>query len=204
MQEKKERKLRKDASENKRIILQAARTLFKEKGIAGTSMHQIAKAAGVGQGTLYRRYAHKGELCLDLLLDQAEKNCKDIHSYLDAYSDAPIEKRVKHALAESIDFVEEQCELLHVINAPNCDDETNFIYHSPIYKSKHALFRRLLEEIKAPELDATYTADLIMAGLAPNLFQFLRNDRGYSKEEIRNNLYQSCFGPVIEQNRSSN
>src|SRR5437667_12568260 len=48
-------------------ILITARTLFSERGVDAVSMHQIAQAAGVGQGTLYRRYTHKSSLCEALL-----------------------------------------------------------------------------------------------------------------------------------------
>src|SRR5690242_18987874 len=57
---------RRDAAEHRQRILEVARRLFAEQGVEAVSMHQIALAAGIGQGTLYRRYANKSELCLDL------------------------------------------------------------------------------------------------------------------------------------------
>ncbi|WNG83065.1 TetR/AcrR family transcriptional regulator [Mycobacterium sp. ITM-2016-00316] len=43
-------------------ILRAALALFIEKGVEGTSMEQIAKRAGVGKPTIYRRWSSKEEV----------------------------------------------------------------------------------------------------------------------------------------------
>jgi AcrR family transcriptional regulator len=47
--------LRADAQKNRELILTAAEALFLEKG-AGVSLEEVAKRAGVGIGTLYRRF----------------------------------------------------------------------------------------------------------------------------------------------------
>ena len=52
-----------------RQILAAARDLFARQGVDRTSMQEIAVRAGVGKGTLYRRFAHKGAVCEALLTD---------------------------------------------------------------------------------------------------------------------------------------
>lgn len=178
-------------------ILEKAYELFEEKGIDGVSMHQIAKAAGIGQGTLYRRYAHKGELCLELMLEIADKNCEKIERYLEENQNEPISVRLEKALEYSLDFIEEQSKWLSAITAPNCDDNLTIIYRSPIYTSRHAIFRGLLEEIPGKQLDASYVSDLIMAGIAPNLYQFLRDERGYTIDQIRENLFQAVLRPLL-------
>ena len=47
--------LRADAQKNRELILSAAEALFLEKG-AGVPLEEVAKRAGVGIGTLYRRF----------------------------------------------------------------------------------------------------------------------------------------------------
>jgi AcrR family transcriptional regulator len=56
-----ERRLRKDAERNRRRILEAAQELFAERGQAVT-LNEIARHAGVGVGTVYRRFPDKDEL----------------------------------------------------------------------------------------------------------------------------------------------
>jgi AcrR family transcriptional regulator len=53
--------LRVDAERNRAQILEAARAAFAERGI-DVPMHEIARHAGVGVGTLYRRFPTRGDL----------------------------------------------------------------------------------------------------------------------------------------------
>src|SRR6185312_10778811 len=47
---------RADAARNRRKVLAAAEGLFATRGVAAVSMDDVAAAAGVGKGTLYRRF----------------------------------------------------------------------------------------------------------------------------------------------------
>lgn len=55
------RPLRRDAERNRERILQAAREVFAERGLDVT-LHDIARHAGLGVGTVYRRFANRDEL----------------------------------------------------------------------------------------------------------------------------------------------
>lgn len=61
MDEGQGRRERKDAQRNMERVLQAARELFTERG-GEVTMEQVARRAGVGVGTVYRRFATKDEL----------------------------------------------------------------------------------------------------------------------------------------------
>lgn len=65
-----EPKERADAARNRAAVLAAALTEFTERGVAAVSMDDIAAAAGVGKGTLYRRFGDKAGLAVALLDDQ--------------------------------------------------------------------------------------------------------------------------------------
>ncbi|MEB3021073.1 TetR/AcrR family transcriptional regulator [[Mycobacterium] crassicus] len=56
-----ERPLRRDAERNRERILEAARDLFASKGLE-PNLNDVAHHAGVGVGTVYRRFATKEEL----------------------------------------------------------------------------------------------------------------------------------------------
>ncbi len=56
---------RRDARDNRAAILDAARELFADS--ADVAMCQVAKRAGVGQGTLYRHFPNRGALAAEIL-----------------------------------------------------------------------------------------------------------------------------------------
>jgi AcrR family transcriptional regulator len=58
---------RADAARNREKVLAAAARLFAEKGVEGVSMDAIAAEAGVGKGTLFRRFGDKSGLAVALL-----------------------------------------------------------------------------------------------------------------------------------------
>src|SRR3954451_19976695 len=63
-----DRPLRRDAERNRQRILAAAGELFTERGLRVT-LDDIAHHAGVGVGTVYRRFPDK-ELLIDALFEQ--------------------------------------------------------------------------------------------------------------------------------------
>jgi len=63
-------KERADAARNRKVVLEAAAALFREHGVDGVSMDAIAAAAGVGKGTLFRRFGDKAGLAVALLDEQ--------------------------------------------------------------------------------------------------------------------------------------
>ncbi|WP_157549253.1 TetR/AcrR family transcriptional regulator [Nonomuraea candida] len=60
-------KERADAARNREKVLAAAARLFADKGVEAVSMDAIAAAAGVGKGTLFRRFGDKSGLAVALL-----------------------------------------------------------------------------------------------------------------------------------------
>lgn len=64
------RRERADAVRNRRRILDAAAELFAEHGVENVSMDAIATAAGVGKGTLFRRFGDRSGLAVALLDDR--------------------------------------------------------------------------------------------------------------------------------------
>jgi AcrR family transcriptional regulator len=67
-----DRPLRRDAARNRRLLLDAARELFAERGLEVT-MDEIAERAGVGVGTAYRRFANRDEVIAALFEDRIEE-----------------------------------------------------------------------------------------------------------------------------------
>jgi AcrR family transcriptional regulator len=61
-----------DAARNRALLLDAARRLIAERGADAVTTDDIATAAGVGKGTLFRRFGSRAGLML-VLLDEDEK-----------------------------------------------------------------------------------------------------------------------------------
>ncbi|MGH3358247.1 MAG: TetR/AcrR family transcriptional regulator [Nocardioidaceae bacterium] len=61
-------RLRADARRNYAAILEAARDLFVERG-AGAPLEEVARRAGVGIGTLYRRFPDRDALLREVVLE---------------------------------------------------------------------------------------------------------------------------------------
>jgi len=61
-----------DAARNRTLLLDAARRLIAERGADAVTTDDIAAAAGVGKGTLFRRFGSRAGLMI-VLLDEDEK-----------------------------------------------------------------------------------------------------------------------------------
>ncbi|WP_171064296.1 TetR/AcrR family transcriptional regulator [Actinomadura soli] len=69
-------KERADAARNRAKVLEAAAALFARHGVESVSMDAVAAAAGVGKGTLFRRFGDKAGLAV-ALLDERERDLQD-------------------------------------------------------------------------------------------------------------------------------
>jgi AcrR family transcriptional regulator len=63
---------RADAAPSRRALLAAAREILAESGVAALSMDCVAARAGVGVGTVYRRFADRAGLAFALLNNEEE------------------------------------------------------------------------------------------------------------------------------------
>src|SRR5919202_1589992 len=72
-----ERRERKDAQRNMERVLRAAHALFAERG-ADVTMEEVARRAGVGVGTIYRRFPSKEHLFAAV----SHAACADMHHCL--------------------------------------------------------------------------------------------------------------------------
>jgi AcrR family transcriptional regulator len=188
---------RRDAAEHRRRILEVARHLFGERGVDAVSMHQIAMAAGIGQGTLYRRYAHKGELCADLLRERHERLVAEVTDLSASAPATPALARLDGVLACLVAFLEEQGALLGPVGygAP-CDEspgsrritQPGVSFHLWLHEVFAGLLAAAVERGELAALDVSYTADAILATIHPLCYRFQRQECGYSPERIRQGL----------------
>ena len=80
-----ERPLRRDAERNRQRILDAARVVFADRGLSG-SHDDIAREAGVGVGTVYRRFPDKEQL-IDALFEARIQEIAEVARAATAHPD---------------------------------------------------------------------------------------------------------------------
>lgn len=68
-----------DAARNRRLLLDAARALIAARAAGEVTTDEIAAAAGVGKGTLFRRFGSRAGLMIELL-DEDERSMQ--HAFL--------------------------------------------------------------------------------------------------------------------------
>jgi AcrR family transcriptional regulator len=183
---------RRQAADFDQRILQEARRLFAERGVEDVSMHQIAQEAGVGQGTLYRRYAHKGELILDLLHESAQRFIEEIQASAEDEKMWSALQRLDNVLHRCIAFNEEEGLLLAATMDTSSAEKREMKFSTQYYRASHSFIAHLLEEAIAQgelaPLDTIYTADALIATSDPALYLFQRQRRGYTPEQILEGL----------------
>ncbi|MDR6554372.1 TetR/AcrR family transcriptional regulator [Paenibacillus qinlingensis] len=190
---------RKDAMENRQLILQTANQLFHEHGVQSVSMHQIAKTAGIGQATLYRRYAHKGDLCFDVLQHYGRQFIQEITEYLDKHKQAAPIDRLSGILGFWIDAIETNAELIVEMSSKmnfNCDDNQSNFFLSPMYRTIRDQLSELIQETietdpeQQPEPDLA--AHTIICSISPIGYFHIKNEKNYTKEHMKEHYRRLC------------
>jgi AcrR family transcriptional regulator len=78
-----DRTLRADAERNRRRLIDAAQTLFRERGL-DVGVAEIAHQAGVGRGTLFRNFPTKQDLIAAIVIERMKEANAQAHALLEA------------------------------------------------------------------------------------------------------------------------
>ncbi|MFV2176993.1 TetR/AcrR family transcriptional regulator [Actinomadura sp. LOL_016] len=179
---------RADAARNRAKVLQAAARLFADRDPRTVTMDDIAKAAGVGRGTLYRRYPDTNSIAV-ALLDDHERRLQErlLRGEPPLGPGAPPGDRLAAFYAAMVELLEEHIGL--VLGA-----ETNGArFGTGAYDFWRAHVRALLAEAAAPDPDAL--ADALLAPLASEVYARQRA-RGLTPERIAAGLARLARGTV--------
>jgi AcrR family transcriptional regulator len=117
-----------DAARNRALLLDAARRLIAERGADAVTMDDIAAAAGVGKGTVFRRFGSRAGLMM-VLLDEDERASQQalLFGPPPLGPDAPPMERLLAFGRDRLRFTHAHHELL---SAANRDPQTR--YGSPV------------------------------------------------------------------------
>jgi AcrR family transcriptional regulator len=177
---------RADAARNRQRVLEAARDLFAKHGVANVTMEQVARAAGVGKGTVFHRFGDRAGLVM-ALLDEHERKLQDefLRGAPPLGPGAPAEERLNAFVDALVDLTERYSELLY-------DSETaraGARFATGAYPAWHQHVTLLIAEAR-PDSDAPVLAHLLLAPLGAELFVHLRREERISVKRLRAGLHE--------------
>jgi AcrR family transcriptional regulator len=180
-------KERTDAARNRARILAAARKLMQARPIAEIQMDAVASEAGVGKGTVYRRFPDRTALCLAILDDDARALQDHVLAGLGLPAEASATRRIDALLTALFDFSWQSRALLaeawgHQPGGPARLDHAGhrWMRESLIRLLALGARRRELAPIAQPEL----VVEQLLAALHPDLLSWF-SARGLDQDTVR-------------------
>jgi AcrR family transcriptional regulator len=175
---------RSDAARNRDAVLAAAQRLVDRDGAAAVRIGDVAQAAGVGAGTIYRGFGSKRDLLL-ALVDERERRIQDalLRGAPPLGPGAPPAERLVAFVDALHAHVLAQREVLAVA------DEGSPV--SRFATGSHAAWRQHVAMLLAqlhPDADAPVLADLVLAPLSAGLHVHLLDERGVDPATVRAEL----------------
>lgn len=163
---------RADAARNRVRILDAAARLFAEHGVDGVTMGAVAQEAGVGKGTVFRRFGDKSGL-VAALLDERERELQEaiLEGDPPLGPGAPAAERLRAFVAAYLDYLRDHLELLRLseTTAPGAR------YRIGSYRFWHRHLAILVQQDKH-EADPDFRAHALLALLDADLVHALRSE----------------------------
>lgn len=167
-----------DAARNRALLLDAARRLISERGADAVTTDDIAAAAGVGKGTLFRRFGSRAGLMI-VLLDEDEKAQQQAFLFGPpplGPGAAPLDRLVAYG-RDRLSFADTHYALL---SDANSDPQMRFNAPATLH---HRHVRVLLEDAKTTgDLDAQAAA--LLALLDADYVHHQLTERGETLETL--------------------
>ncbi|MEW2165274.1 TetR/AcrR family transcriptional regulator [Streptomyces sp. NPDC007084] len=182
-----ERRPRKDAVRNREAALSAADDLFARcRHPDDVTMADIAAAAGVGKGTLFRAFGDRPGLLRALY----EARLEPVREAIEAGPPplgpgAPARLRVPALLDAILCFKLDNRRLAVALEEAG---NGNSPYQAEHYERWHALLQGVLEQIPGLGGDSAFTAHALLAATRADLVEHLAEQAGTSRESLRAQL----------------
>ncbi len=177
-------KLRADAARNHAAILDAASALLEQSSAPQTvSMDAIAAAAGVGKGTLFRRFGDRDALISAVVANRSVPLKEAIESGPPPLGpDTPPRERIL-AIVDAIVAFKLDTIALSLAH----ENAAISPYAAQSYAEAHGLIASLLTQIGRAE-DPGLTAHVMLAATRADFILYLTQNEGRSGDEIRRGI----------------
>jgi AcrR family transcriptional regulator len=180
---------RADARRNRERILCATARLIDRVGIDCMSMDDVAAEAGVGKGTLYRRFGDRSSL-LRALISEPEQAFQDelIRGAPPLGPGAPPQERL-HAFGEAmLRFLDGNARYVQAGELLSGDKR----YGHPVYAFHHTHVSLLLRQALGKTEHLEYLVDALLGPLSAQPFLHQRDAREMSVDEICAGWHALC------------
>jgi AcrR family transcriptional regulator len=183
---------RADAARNRARILSAAERLFAERGASCVSMDEVACAAGVGKGTLFRRFGSRAALARAVLSERESAFQEAIIRGEPPLGPGapPLERLVAFGVSV-LDLLAGHADLVVAAEGGGAR------FASAPYAVYRLHITLLLRQANR-ECDAEYLAEALLACLGADFFLYLRDGREMELQRLKagwEELVRSVLGP---------
>jgi AcrR family transcriptional regulator len=171
---------RADAAQNRAKVLEAAERMFAARDPRTVTMADIARAAGIGRATLYRRYPDPAAIAV-ALLDEHERLLQEqlLSGPAPLGPGAPPGDRLAAFYTAMVDLLDRH---LHLVLGAEIGRSR---LATGAYQFWRLHVRTLLHQAGVGEPDAL--ADILLAPLAPEVYRVQR-EAGLTKQQIADTL----------------
>ncbi|MFF7452416.1 MULTISPECIES: TetR family transcriptional regulator [unclassified Streptomyces] len=162
------RRLRADAARNHTRVLNAAAWIARERGLSHLTMEAVASAAGVGKGTVFRRFGDRAGL-LQALLQRSEETFQATHFSGSDPADNR-DKAIEQLCAFGVAAIQHFAKELDLQLAAELSPDQR--YQHSRRRSYHEQFSVLLS-LATPKADAQLLSHTLLGYLEPALLWHL-------------------------------
>ena len=157
---------KRNTGEKRERILQAAIKVFAQNGFYATRVSEIAKAAGVADGTIYLYFENKDDVLISIFEDRMAKLIKFLEKIVSA--DEPVEARVRRVVELQLGLLEEHRDLAEVVTV-NLRQSSRLLkqYAAPLFTQYLEVVAGLIAE---GQRDGHFRSDLSPRVAARALF----------------------------------
>jgi AcrR family transcriptional regulator len=172
---------RADAARNREKVLATARELFEQRGVENVTIDEIARAAGVGKGTVFHRFGDRAGLVM-ALVDDEERALQEriLRGDPPLGPGAPPADRMVALVDALVELLERYGDLLRDSEASRAGAR----YDAGAYAAWHQHATMLIAEAR-PGDDAPVLAHLLLAPLAAEHFTHLTEHDGIDLDRLR-------------------
>lgn len=180
--------------DKKESLLFSAINLFKTKGIANTTVADIAKDAGTAKGTFYLYFSDKNEIIRTIIMNEASNLLENAIERSKTLESTKLSDRIVFISNELINAFSE--------NSKNIDIIHKNLYTGLFSKSNNDIFSKAVKEFIQSSNDKNITKAekklyIIIEMVGGICYNSIVHKEPYTLDEIKDELF-ACIRSIIE------